>query len=124
VLRRVDGRYLWIRRGLDNTFGGYFCPVSGRVEEGESHPQTAVREAREEVGIEIRALREVHAERSASGHYMLYWWLCEHVDGQPRVADPTEVADVVWVSTTEAKALHPHFEVDIELMLRLDLGEI
>jgi 8-oxo-dGTP diphosphatase len=121
VIRRDDGRYLYIQRAPECTFGGYWCPVSGRVEPGESHDQTAVRETLEEVGVHVRALREVHVGLAASGRFVLHWWLCEHVAGEPHCAAPEEVAAVAWVSTAEASQRAPHFPVDIDLMRRLDL---
>ena len=120
VIRRSDGRYLFIRRSEQSTFAGHFCPVSGRVESGESYAQTAVREAREEVGIEVRPIRELHVAVSASGHFLLHWWLCEHLAGEPGVAAPDEVAEVVWVRACEVHELGPHFEVDVALMRELD----
>jgi 8-oxo-dGTP pyrophosphatase MutT (NUDIX family) len=121
VVRRVDGRYLYIQRAAECTFGGYWCPVSGRVEPGETHAQTAVRETLEEVGVHVRALREVHVGLAASGRFILHWWLCEHLAGEPHCAAPEEVAAVAWVSATEASQRAPHFPVDIDLMHRLDL---
>ena len=121
VVRRGDGRYLFIQRAPECSFGGYWCPVSGRVEPDESHAQTAAREALEEVGIRVRALREVHVGIAASGRFVLHWWLCEHLDGEPHPAAEDEVAAVAWVNATEATALRPHFQVDIDLMRRLDL---
>lgn len=32
VIRRSDGAYLFIQRAAHNSFGGYWCPVSGRLE--------------------------------------------------------------------------------------------
>ena len=121
VVRRADGRYLFIQRAPECSYGGYWCPVSGRVEPGESHAQTASREAHEEVGVRVRALREVHVGIAASGRFILHWWLCEHLDGDPHAAALDEVSAVAWVSACEATALQPHFEVDIDLMRRLDL---
>jgi 8-oxo-dGTP diphosphatase len=121
VVRRDDGRYLLIRRAEQSSFAGYWCPVSGRVEEGESHAETAVREAREEVGIEVRALRKIHEAPAASGRFLLHWWLCELVAGEPRVAAADEVDDVAWVRTAEVHTLGLHFTVDVELMARLDI---
>jgi mutator protein MutT len=120
VIRRSDGAYLFIQRAAHNSFGGYWCPVSGRVEAGETHAQAAVREAREEVGVEVRPVRSLHEQTSASGAYWLRWWLCEHVAGEPRVAAPDEIASVRWVRAEDVQHLRPHFAIDIELMLRIE----
>jgi 8-oxo-dGTP pyrophosphatase MutT (NUDIX family) len=120
VIRRGDGAYLFIQRAAHKTVGGYWCPVSGRVEAGESHAEAAIREAREEVGIEVRAVRSLHEQTSACGAYWLRWWLCEHVAGEPHVAAPDEVADARWVRVEDARRLQPHFAIDIEVMLRVE----
>jgi HAD superfamily hydrolase (TIGR01509 family) len=120
VIRRGDGAYLFIQRAAHESFGGYWCPVSGRVEAGESHAQAAVREAREEVDIEIRPVRRLHEEASTSGAFWLRWWLCEHVAGEPRVAAPDEIADTRWVRIEDVQRLQPHFAIDVELMLRIE----
>jgi 8-oxo-dGTP pyrophosphatase MutT (NUDIX family) len=120
VIRRADGRCLFIQRAPECSFGGHWCPVSGRVEPGESHAQTAVREVLEEVGIRVLPLREVHVGIAASGHFILHWWLCEHVDGEPRPVACDEVAAVLWVNADEASALDPHFQVDIDIMRQLE----
>ena len=65
-------------------------------------------------------MREVHQQLAASGGFWLRWWLCEHVAGEPRVADPDEIADARWVSIEEARQLEPHWAIDIELMLRIE----
>jgi HAD superfamily hydrolase (TIGR01549 family) len=90
------------------------------VEAGETHAQAAIREAREEAGVEVRAVRSLHEQPSASGAYWLRWWLCEHVAGEPQVAAPDEIADARWVRAEDAQHLQPHFAIDIELMLRVE----
>jgi dATP pyrophosphohydrolase len=49
--QKLDREYLLLRRVA--SLGGFWQSVTGSLEEGESHQQTACREVREETGIEI-----------------------------------------------------------------------
>lgn len=52
VLRRAD-RVLVIRRGPDSSRSGYWAPLSGKLEPGESQEEALVREVHEEVGLAV-----------------------------------------------------------------------
>ena len=69
----------------------------GRGEAGESVEETARREAREEVGIELEDIRltGVYWEPSADAHHFVFRALAV---GRPRVADENEIAEVRWFS--------------------------
>jgi lipoyl(octanoyl) transferase len=56
-----DGRVLLLKRAPDR--GGFWQPVTGRIEHGEAPPETAARELREETGFvaEVRSLDYRHA---------------------------------------------------------------
>lgn len=118
VLRR-HGRYLFIERGPGESFAGYWCPVGGQVEPGETHLEAVVRETREEVGVEVRPLRKLGEGRSRSGTFQLHYYLAELVAGQPHVASD-EVSAVAWLDLPQARALPRHFAEDIRLMERLE----
>jgi len=95
VGRRNDGKPPW-------TF------IAGEIEPGESAKDAAVREVKEETGCLIRT-REVIGERDhpATGRHMIY------IAGHPThgtdifVGDEAELAEVRWVSLTEADELLP-----------------
>ena len=53
VLLERDGRVLLMRRAGTGFFDGLYSLPGGHVEEGESLRTTAVREMREELGIEL-----------------------------------------------------------------------
>jgi len=53
LLQRPDGMILLLERSGTGYADGQLCPPSGHLEDGESVAQTAVREASEEVGVDI-----------------------------------------------------------------------
>ncbi len=55
VWRRDNGRYLLLRRSATRDFSpGVWESASGRLEQGESFVQAVRREAREELGLDVR----------------------------------------------------------------------
>lgn len=71
---------------------------AGKVEQGESGEDAAVRETREEVGLEVAAAKTL-GERihPATGRRMIYV-VCSPIAGEAHVADPDELAEVEWCS--------------------------
>ena len=104
--RRDDGRWLMVRRAA----GVERAPLKigfpgGEVEPGESQEQAVVREAHEEVGIEVRPLRCVWTWERWLTHWRLFAWHCQWIGGAPR-ANPAEVREILWM-TAEEGAAHP-----------------
>ncbi|NRA35532.1 MAG: NUDIX hydrolase [Polyangiaceae bacterium] len=120
VIRRADAHYLYVQRAPGESFPGYWGPVSGGVEPGESLEETAVREAMEEVGIVVRPIRQLRDGLAKGGAYRLYWLLCEHVSGEPSICAPGEIAAFAWLTREQALALEFRFDGDVELMAELD----
>ncbi len=98
VIRR-DDQLLLVRRS-DN---GNWSPVTGIMDPGEEPATCAVREAREETGVEIRVDRlvavtsgiEVTHVNGDRAIYLDLAFACTWVSGDPYVADDESV-DVRW----------------------------
>ncbi|MCI0340647.1 MAG: NUDIX hydrolase [Planctomycetales bacterium] len=116
VLER-GGRYLLIRRAGD-PFRGWWSPVTGGVEAGETLVEAAVREAREEVGLRIAPGDEILACPTADGTHLLHFLRARLVSGRVRPS-AEEVAEWGWFTLAEARRLEPFFEADRALYERL-----
>ncbi|MFF4802034.1 NUDIX domain-containing protein [Streptomyces sp. NPDC001351] len=117
VLRR-SGRVLAIRRGPGVPRPGYWQPLSGKVEPGETQEQAVVREVREEVGLTVRPLAKVWESDTDDGLFRLHWWTADATTGEI-VPDPVEVAETRWVTPEEFLALAPLFDGDREFFERI-----
>ncbi|MER8009052.1 NUDIX domain-containing protein [Streptomyces sp. NPDC094149] len=117
ILRRGD-RLLAIRRGPNVVRPGYWQPLSGRIEPGESQPEAVVREVREEVGLSAAPLAKVWESETDDGTFRLHWWTADAPDGEV-VPDPAEVGDFRWVTPEEFLALDPVFDGDREFFERV-----
>lgn len=106
VIFDADGRLLLTRRA-DN---GRWCPPGGAADVGESPSATAVRETREETGLDVRAtaLVGVYDSRRVTGvtrawHGYQLVFACEVTGGSPAVTP--ETTEFAWCDETQAMAL-------------------
>ena len=111
-------KILLIQRALGIRGGGYWAPVSGEVEPGESQEAAVVREAKEEVGLMVRPLRKVWENISSRGTFRLHWWLAEYVGGE-LVLEKREVSDARWLTVDEICKMDGTFEGDREFFQKV-----
>lgn len=107
VLQR-DDRILFIQRAAGLPRAGYWTPPTGRVEPDESLAAAVEREAREELGLIVRARDEVWHCLTDDGRYRLHWWRADILSGQ-LTPDPAEVAAARWLTFAEYLACTPRF---------------
>jgi len=113
VVRREDGRYLFIRRAAHLRAAGYWTPVTGRPIDGESLPDAATREVREEVGIGVVVHDEIWRCLTEGASFELVWFAATPAPGQDPDAvllDPSEVEAARWLTASEALTLSPMFD--------------
>ena len=109
---------LAIRRGAAVPRAGYWSAPTGRVEDGEVAADAVVREAREELGFDVRPLREVWTSTTDDGRWRLHWWLAD-VTGGELAPHADEVAEARWVTPAEYLALEPGFAAHREFFERV-----
>ena len=114
VIVKAD-KILLIERGPAVPFTGYWGPLSGKVEPGESQEATVIRESMEEVGLTVRPVRKVWENISTGVQYRLHWWLAEYVSGE-LVLDTREASEARWITVKEISDMKV-FEGDREFYL-------
>lgn len=95
---------LFARRANTGYFNGYYSLPAGHVELGEMPSVAILREAREEIGVDIKEgdLKFVHSlYRSAideTGDRIDYFFTAEIFSGEPKNCEPQKCDDVRWFS--------------------------
>ena len=101
--QREDGRWLLIRRSESVWSPLKVCFPGGGVDAGESHPEAAVREMREELGAQVELVRCVWHEDLPDRNITLWGWRAQLV-GLELTPDPAEVSAVLWLTAEEARS--------------------
>lgn len=116
-----DGRVLLIKRGVE-PHKGHWCPPGGVIDEGESSEEAAVRETREETGLDVRVLEKLgEVLGPVTGRY-LGVFLCAVEGGVLEPSEP-ETSDARWFTYEELHRLWmPPFIMDF--LTKLDLREL
>lgn len=117
VLRRSD-RVLVIRRGPQARRPGFWAPLSGKIEPGETQEEALIREVNEEVGLDVSPLAKVWESQSDDGRFLLHWWTADAEAGDVK-AEPAEVSEARWVTAEEFLTMDPTFPADREFFGRL-----
>jgi 8-oxo-dGTP diphosphatase len=117
VVRR-GGRVLVIQRGPQARLPGYWAPLSGKLEPGESQQEALVREVHEEVGLTVRPVAKVWESVTGDGQFVLHWWTVEAEPGEVAI-DGGEVSAVRWITAEEFSTMEPTFAGDREYFERV-----
>ena len=112
VIKRSE-KYLLIRRAKKGFAEDYWCPITGEVEKGETQKQAVIREAKEEMGLEVEPVRKVWECHTADGKYLLHWWEAKIIDENIKV-NPDEVKESKWVDVDEMQNIGEMFNADIK----------
>ncbi|MFQ5590326.1 MAG: NUDIX hydrolase [Phycisphaerae bacterium] len=100
------GRYLFIRRATGIAKAGCWCFPGGHLEPGENSRVAVQRELREELGIQVTALKRLGAVRVTESRHVLAVWRVAHTAGVLRPAK-REIADLRWLLPHELQAMEP-----------------
>ncbi|MGI5258791.1 NUDIX hydrolase [Streptomyces angustmyceticus] len=102
-----EGRVLMVRRRISEGKLSWQFPA-GEVEPGETREDAAVRETKEETGLNVSAV-ELLGERvhPATGRLMSYT-ACEVLSGTAYVADTEELAELAWVAHDQIPEYVPY----------------
>ncbi|WP_083936294.1 NUDIX hydrolase [Nocardiopsis ganjiahuensis] len=101
VVRPADGRVLVIKRSDD----GRWVPPGGVLELGETPEECAVREVREETGVEVKPLRLTGVYKNMKLGVVSLAFFCEPVGGQAQAS--SEAMAVAWMTPSEALSAAP-----------------
>lgn len=100
------GRTLLIRRASPSGALLWTFP-SGKLDEGETASDAAVREASEEAGVTVSPLVVLGSRVHPVTGWRVVYVACRLVGGVAFAASPREVAEVRWVSPVELGGLVP-----------------
>lgn len=103
IVRHIDGTYLLMQRDIRKHFGGMWeATAGGSALQGETPPECALRELREETGIVSKNLTELGQVINSENHSIYVEFLCiTDCDKDSIILQEGETSDYKWVSRDE-----------------------
>lgn len=104
LIRDANGRFLMQRPSNIKNFGEFqdaWYPPTGHVKMGESVEDTLIREAKEELDIDIKPIRLISKWHQDIQGETGYWWECELIKGTPKKNE--EIEEFKYFSPEELK---------------------
>lgn len=98
IIRNKENEILFIQRSFKKkTLPGSWSFPSGTVEEGENIFETAIREANEELDIEIEPNEILATHDLPEFSVRLLFILCNIIKGNPIIKEPKEIEKFEWM---------------------------
>lgn len=116
VLVVKDDKILTATR-IGGKHGNQICGPGGHIEYGETHEEAAIRETREEFGIECRNLKPMGIMDGGRNYGKSAIFVCTEYDGEPQT-DEEEMTDLQWrtIDELQEERLFWPFEQSLELI--------
>src|SRR5438552_15236293 len=91
AVRRDDGKWLMVRRSKNVGSPLKVCFPGGAVEAGETQEEAVVREMKEELGLDVRPIKQVWKHEFADKPLTLWGWIAEVEDESEMQANEDEI---------------------------------
>ncbi len=114
---RLGPKFLLGKRSLEKTLApGWWSPISGGMEPGETEAETIVRECREEIGCDAKAVKKVTTLNLENG-VILHFWIVE-IEGDPFLAN-SENSELRWFTIEELRSTPQVFQQDVDVFVAI-----
>lgn len=115
ILKNDDGQILLQRRQGTKLWPGFLALPAGHIDKGENAYEAAIREAREELGIEI-SLDDIvdtyvvnRKNKSLPSYYDVYFEISKYI-GEIKINEPEKCSELVWIDPNNL----PYDMIDFE----------
>ncbi|NGO45536.1 NUDIX hydrolase [Streptomyces ureilyticus] len=102
-----EDRVLMVRRRVSEGQLSWQFPA-GEVEPGEAREDAAVRETKEETGLDVAAVKLLGERVHPKTGRLMSYTACEVVGGAAYVADADELAELAWVALADIPNYVPY----------------
>jgi len=103
-LIKKEDKYLLIQERQPSAYGLWNLPA-GHVDKGEELETAAVREAKEETGLDVRLIKEIAIYHESAKQAVKHIYSTEIIGGE-LISPNDEIMDIKWLTFDQVKDLH------------------
>lgn len=129
-MQRVDVTYSLITNNsktkvlMVKNVGSSWSLPGGAVEEDETLEQAAVREVKEETGLDVKvfgivAINECKFKKSQN-HVIFYVFRAEVIGGEETIQRPEEISEIAWIDVGKVDELMPIYKYGFQRLIAGD----
>jgi 8-oxo-dGTP pyrophosphatase MutT (NUDIX family) len=101
LLKKESGKtkiLLQLRQNTGYMDNMYDMTVSGHIEENERLEDALIREAKEEIGVDLdkRSIKLVSLDHKEKENYFNFFFMCDNYKGKPCIKEPLKCAKLEW----------------------------
>src|SRR5690606_34550181 len=100
LLLEKDGKFLFLKRQNTGYRDGDYGMPSGHLEDDESLDECIKREAKEEIGIDVKDVQLLVVVHTHDD-YLDFMFLAKEWEGEISNCEPEKCAEMVWFSLTD-----------------------
>ena len=104
--------------------GNWYSLIAGYADVGESLEETAIREVKEEVGIDIRNIRYYKSQPWSLSGSMMIGFIAEADETQPFSIDTKEITEAEWFTKDNLPNHPPALSIAGEMIEKFKKGEL
>ncbi len=112
VIKNDEGKYLLVQEAQPKVYGLWNLPA-GHVDKGESIEAAAVRETKEESGLDVDLVEKIGVWHSKVEEPIRHAFIAKVTGGKLK-PQPDEVLDVKWFSYDEIKSMKAEGKLRVE----------
>lgn len=121
-----EGKVFLLRRANTGYEDGKYCFPAGHKEKGETPMQTAIREGKEEAGVDVQPkhltmIHVMYRQCGEDGERPAFFFHASEWTGEPKNAEPEKADDARWFHLSELPEMMPYMK---EMLDRYRKGRV
>ena len=102
IISNKERKTLFVQRSLQKkSLPGKWAFPSGTIEEGEDPQTAAIREAKEELDIDVKAIEIIATKELPEFSSKLFFMLCDAKDQEPIINEPDEIEKMQFMTFSD-----------------------